>query len=217
MYKKSGLTIMELVIVLVITILLSMIILPVLKTMRKSGDKATCVNNLKQIGIAFSVYRSDYNGFIPASYWWNSAGSEEDTWDNILLSYIDKDPTLSTPRIYLCPTYIKQHPDFKAASPPHISDIKRTYGMNNTTCPGFNINTEPEKWPHIDKIVVPSSTILIAPVTRTNYNGTFLEEPVADPTRNVDFIRHKKGAQYLFFDGHVEWMSENDHGEWENN
>jgi prepilin-type processing-associated H-X9-DG protein len=40
-------------------------LVPALKNAREKAKEITCRNNLKQIGLAFNMYSSDYNGFYP--------------------------------------------------------------------------------------------------------------------------------------------------------
>ncbi|MCM8771585.1 MAG: DUF1559 domain-containing protein [Candidatus Omnitrophica bacterium] len=64
--KSNGFVLIELLVVVMIVSILSSLILPALSKARERARQAVCMNNLKQIYIAFSMYTDDYEGFFPA-------------------------------------------------------------------------------------------------------------------------------------------------------
>jgi prepilin-type processing-associated H-X9-DG protein len=63
--KHDGFTRAELVVVIIIVGLLVTLLLPGMARMRESKRRAACVNNLKQIRLAFKMYWADYGGRLP--------------------------------------------------------------------------------------------------------------------------------------------------------
>ena len=63
--KSQRFTLIELLVVIAIIAILAAILLPALQSAREKGRAATCTNNLKQIGLAVSVYGDIYDGFMP--------------------------------------------------------------------------------------------------------------------------------------------------------
>jgi type II secretory pathway pseudopilin PulG len=61
----------ELLVVIAIIALLVGILLPALGQMRQAGRKAICMSNLKQFGVAFANYETDFDGRI-ASFTWRA-------------------------------------------------------------------------------------------------------------------------------------------------
>ena len=61
----SGFTLIELLVVVAIIALLAALLLPALKNAREKAHSAKCVSNLRQIGIAFQMYRSDGSDYLP--------------------------------------------------------------------------------------------------------------------------------------------------------
>lgn len=64
---KRGFTLIELLVVIAIIGILAAILFPVFARARAEAYKATCQSNLRQIGIAFFMYVSDYDGCFPCT------------------------------------------------------------------------------------------------------------------------------------------------------
>ncbi|MCK4326637.1 type II secretion system protein [bacterium] len=63
--KKTGFTIVELLVVIGIMAVLAAILLPVLNTVRRGARRVTCLNNIRQIGLAFQMYSDDWYHSYP--------------------------------------------------------------------------------------------------------------------------------------------------------
>ncbi|HNQ35162.1 MAG TPA: prepilin-type N-terminal cleavage/methylation domain-containing protein [bacterium] len=83
-YKKSGFTLVELMIVIAIVVVLAIFGSTMLIKGRTAAKSIACLNNLRQIASALEMYRSDYDELAPTLY-------------PTLISY------LKNPEIFKCP------------------------------------------------------------------------------------------------------------------
>jgi len=72
MNTRRGFTLIELLVVIAIIAILAAILFPVLARLKDRADQATCLSNLKQLGVAIDLYSQDNDDRFPYGIdWWD--------------------------------------------------------------------------------------------------------------------------------------------------
>jgi len=227
---KRAFTLIELLVVIAIIAILAAILFPVFAQARESARKATCINNMKQIGLGLLMYASDYEETLPwaAS---NITTANNFAWYQNIEPYIKAGMTRNASgafdpnTFYTCPSYQNSSVPMAPGdpAPPAKATPVRSYGVNSNLMPfmqsGWSSNWFPGKFTTLAAIDKPASVVFATHQTggrvavsgddwTTNCIG---DEEGSAPGWNSGFYcaaryQHSQGSVYLLADGHAKWF-----------
>ncbi|HSY17607.1 MAG TPA: prepilin-type N-terminal cleavage/methylation domain-containing protein [Candidatus Acidoferrales bacterium] len=122
--NNRGFTFIALLVVVAVLAILAAMLLPALAAAKKKAQSISCVNNLKQCGLAFRIWEGDNNDKFPMWVPEEKGGTMEfisgaDTFHHFLVMSNE----LSTPKILCCPADTERTaaPSFRRLSNNNVS------------------------------------------------------------------------------------------------
>jgi len=217
--SKKAFTLIELLVVIAIIAILAAILFPVFARARENARRASCMSNLKQIGLGIMQYVQDYDEHYPPAQiieadtppgGWQGSWAESNNvwiWENIIYPY-----TKST-QVCICP------------SGGSSTSISVNYGVNYYVMPSSgggismaSVNAPATTYMALDagQWYVSASTV----TSPTGYNGyvpgtePYTGSPTGVGTYDIqgwnlsDYTngRHFDGLNMTFADGHAKWL-----------
>lgn len=194
--RFGAFTLIELLVVIAIIAILAGLLLPALARAKARAKACGCLSNLRQIGLAMSMYAEDNRGWLPTT---THGTTESNSWIYTLAPYVG-----NVDHIRACPA------DPKAAE--RLAAKASSYVLNEYTSVDQRdpFGRLKETFRKLDALAKPTEThtvfIVADTVSPSTYNDhthsrnwTTWDAVTADISPN----RHGATANYLFADGHV--------------
>ena len=102
--RNRGLTLLEVLVIIFLLAVIAMLLLPALAAARLKSSKLGCVNNLKEISLAYRIWEGDNYDIYPMAVSCTNGGAMEQAMtDNVAAVFLVMSNELSTPKLLSCP------------------------------------------------------------------------------------------------------------------
>jgi len=211
-FVRLGFTLIELLVVIAIIAILAAMLLPALARAKQQALKVNCLNNLRQLQVAWHMYIDDFNGAVVINYggspwgygismpgsWYVGNPTHDTTTTNIENGTLF--PYTRNARIYRCPTDTQTVPGTSVL-------LSLSYSLNLWI--GGNDTWVPELISKYSQFIKPGPA---ATYTFAHENDQSIDDGRLgmDPPGQWDWLnyptsRHSRGGTFSFADGHQEY------------
>ena len=221
--SRRAFTLIELLVVIAIIAILAGIIFPVFSKARERAFTADCTSNIRQLGMAFTMYLSDWNNRFPSAGNGSAAALVKGSdWVHINAAGVAGDMSVEQGSLF---SYVKSTEAYvcrnaiAAADPAQSGGTRTSYTMNsnlvnNSTWLGLKSNRV--KFPSQTFLLVEENDELPLGYSPGQYNDAVLYAPEPStpgtntgddpPGLTSDSERHGGGALACYIDGHAKWQ-----------
>jgi prepilin-type N-terminal cleavage/methylation domain-containing protein/prepilin-type processing-associated H-X9-DG protein len=190
--SQRGFTLIELLVVIAIIAILAAMLLPALSRSKQSARRIACINHLKQLGLATTMYVMDNDGYYPSS-------NSPDKWPQATR------PGYENLRVLICPDDASST---SAATNSASADLAPRSFLINAWTDYFDSLPQPvlsEIMPETT-IQYPSETVVFG--EKQESQGDFLMDlRTVNQVTVLEQTRHAGGANYAFADGSVRFLA----------
>jgi prepilin-type N-terminal cleavage/methylation domain-containing protein/prepilin-type processing-associated H-X9-DG protein len=213
-YRKLAFTLIELLVVIAIIAILAAILFPVFARARENARRASCLSNLKQIGLGIMMYTQDYDEKYPTVFVGTrgSAGDgytiqtdasmpgkhyrvNDGSYSNYWMTWMDEVfPYVKSLQVFVCPSQPDNYRDYNGNQSYNVP----YYGYNKY---GNGIAAA-----QVDQ---PSITMLGMDMHYYYISSTGCSSRTLILNTDPRFTPHLEGSNIMYFDGHSKWLAHN--------
>ncbi|MEI6499450.1 MAG: prepilin-type N-terminal cleavage/methylation domain-containing protein [Armatimonadota bacterium] len=185
--RNRGFTLIELLVVIAIIAILAAILFPVFAKAREKARQASCLSNVKQMGLAVLAYAQDYDEMLPPAIAGPITGPLYTIFD--LCS-----PYTKNTQIQWCPSDPVGGVNYSS-----FGIARYSYGWNGLT---FGLRIVPVIVEPVHALSEANSPAEL----NTFWDG--MTAVVGNNPRPLPQYRHNDGANVGFLDGHAKWYQQ---------
>jgi len=200
-FHSAAFTLVELLVVIGVIAILIGILLPTIARARESARRASCLSNLRQVGMAMRFYAHDNRDQVPLGYRTNTKQFNSMVYSNtakkfVLFGWLYNAGYMKTPAAFFCPSENDPRSMLATADNPWPPGD-----------PAFQVYAGYGCRPEV-KIPDDPASFLLTGVSLPRLNRFKSKAVFADLTATVQRVdtRHVRGINVLFGDGSAKWI-----------
>lgn len=209
--RRSGFTLTETLVVIVILITLAVLALSGFSKLRSAADKAVAARNLSQLQLANASYAADHGGKYVPVYAFDENGGKTSQWTSNpdFLAHFKADGVYdSKGKVSTTLPLNLMDPVAARAKKKGFDDLASSYGYNTEGLPGYRLPATSASYT-LSQMPSPDRTMafgtatdwIISYVSRFRWTGAAATE--GRTTDQKMAFRHKGKALVVYYDGHV--------------
>lgn len=217
---QRGFTLIELLVVIAIIIILSAILFPVFARARENARRASCMSNLKQLGLGVMMYSQDYDDHVPSAYQYEVPGNTNylNSWMQLIMPYTKSAQLCVCPSWQQASKYSDNGPNKEIPIPfesytavANVTGFVGTYSriLSQYTQPSWTIYALDAGFCNASGAYFPCAGFYWGgdyyDVGTESANASSYATSFNRSSANNTSI-HFDGNNVLFLDGHVKWM-----------
>ncbi len=211
--KSWSFTLIELLVVIAIIAILAGMLLPALNSAKNKTRDIACMANLRQLGVAYRGYMDDNKGFFPCP---TKGRAGKTVWWSSIPVYLNKKLSHNTNarNVMLCPQNPGRYDN--GSSGATLERYNFNYAQNvHMGDEGFsaalNVNNERELTKPSSKAIVCDAAIYSYSKKPPSIHYRIMLNRAGDNFRKpggegAAGVFHRKGTNFLFVDGHVQFL-----------
>lgn len=185
---RRGFTLIELLVVIAIIAILAAILFPVFAKAREKARQASCLSNVKQLGLAFMQYAQDYDESLPVGQEvsWSATVGQSGFFGNGVMPYVKNS------QIFVCPSM----PTVNLGTWRNIGYLPTSYGYNKMLDTGRAMAAFQN----------PAQTVIMMDARNAWLDSVgAIYDRVGDGDYGGPTLFHNDGCNVGYLDGHAKW------------
>ena len=210
--NQRAFTLIELLVVIAIIAILASLLLPALARAKQNAKGIKCLSNEKQIALGYLLYASDNSDYLPLAA--HAGDAAPCQWFFEISPYIAKQTASYTGLVAKANVVACPSAKLEKVFPPSSTPAYQAYGGygQNYVYLGYLLEEDRVK---TSKVTKPTETCMngdgLDPAPGLNWwNYGYLYPPSLPPwgtSKVLPYVRHGKGGNYSWVDGHVSMTS----------